>query len=266
MKLRSLISTLLFTTPLTIAVGQEYNGTPCDEPGNPALTKLAEQNRIEVTLREGRNGTYDTWSTTYLAPQTEEPALPENATELNIAEGMLYEKHLWTCMYSAQMLNDNHTTTAWIEAAEGNGIGEVVVVGELNPLLPIEIYSGFGKTEKTFADHARPKALEVMLLVSDTVDRGGAEYVFKGLEVAHRENVDLEDHRGYQTLPLSEDFFRNAKQVLANYTPEPMARWNGEDDFPVLIGLRVLDAYTSDASTDLAISELRNQPEAELKR
>ncbi len=88
--------------------------------------------------------------------------------------------------YSADNLCDYNLTTAWVEGASGDGIGEYVEfeVAENQRIDDIVIATGYQKSDALFAKNSAPTRI--------TISSG-----------SYRETVDVKDEMGFQVIPIT---------------------------------------------------------------
>jgi hypothetical protein len=218
----------------------------------PALREYLAAGRVPE-LRATSNGNADchaSFATSYLTAPGAAPAKPVPPFFENDTNGTYLQWRgrfmRWACQYAPERAYDGDTGTAWVEGAEGVGIGEVLVVPadescSACPDLrgPLEIWAGFGRSPALHRANARPREIRVYLLRAQRLDRGeGTEEsveTFTNLDVVAVRQVVLEDRNGYQALPLP---------------PIP----EGEH---FLVGLEVQSVYPGARWQDTAITEVR---------
>jgi hypothetical protein len=235
---RATFLAVLFTLTLPrLVVAQRYEGTACTATGSKQLKGLrlgARLGNLDGTV----TGTYSSWATSTLLPQGKPPACPECPPE---AEDDLRERtqfvHEWTCGYSAKQVSDGNPETAWCEGAKGPGVGEVLVA-RVEGGQPVRIWSGYGKSPALHAANARPRKVNVYVLEAQKKEDNEWGYIFGGLTVVAKGEVELADVNGYQELKLPA------------FTPNPKA-------VGTLVALEVVSIYPGKKYQDLCISELR---------
>jgi hypothetical protein len=119
--------------------------------------------------------------------------------------------------YGIHNLMDSHKEFAYVEGAEGNGIGETITASlkEATKITGIVIHNGFQRSEKHFTANSRVKEL----LVKD--------------ENGNKNILLIKDQSGKQIIPF----------------PQPL---NGKE-----ITLTIQNAYNGSSYQDLVISELK---------
>lgn len=81
-----------------------------------------------------------------------------------MVSSQLIERNRPSDAYKAENLVDGNTTTAWVEGADGAGIGEWVKFGFDTPknIKAIKILAGYAKTEKVYMTNNRVKKLKII--------------------------------------------------------------------------------------------------------
>lgn len=146
----------------------------------------------------------------------------------------------WTCRYAPGNLMDGDPQTAWVEGKSGYGEGEVVIVPCIDIDKKIQIWAGFGKSEKLFNLNSSPKTLKVAIALAtyETASQYGSNY--SDLKILASREVELQKLNGYQNLSKPE--------------------YNRSDDESLryLLVLQIVNTYPGSKWDDTCISELRN--------
>lgn len=153
----------------------------------------------------------------------------------------------WTCKYNPGKIHDGDPNTAWVEGAEGQGIGEIIMIPCLDFQKPIQIWSGYGKSNVLFEKNSRPKLIDVRIFKARL--QGASQYgsYYEKFETVFRKDIELEDKNGYQNLNLPK--FSVEKYKTAN---------DQEMDFTYFLGIRIMEVYPGSKWEDTCISEVRN--------
>lgn len=220
---------------------QFYRGMPCTG-GDHSLKQRLGSGRIE-SLKEplGPNGLFNAWSTSMLKAEGTPPKSPGRCAEEDpgdACEHYLASYHEWSCMYCAGMAMDNNPATAWVEGAEGDGIGEAVLV-KVDIARPVRIWAGFGRSEMVFRANNRPKKVAVYTLEGI----GGAAqtyFEFADIKVIARRELELKDMNGYQPLPL------------------PSGKVVSREQQHTFVAVEILSVYPGEKFKDTCISEINN--------
>lgn len=216
---------------------------PCDNP-NEDLYSIFETGSLErLYIHDCRGIGLDGLSTSILMPSGTPPD-PSDEGENNedMMEATPYET--WTCRYSAGTLQDGDVATAWVEGKDGQGIGEVILIPCLDLSQPIEIWSGYGKSDNLFQFNSRPKEIEMAILETKSqimYTQYGNEFL--DLEVAEKSRQTLEDLNGYQKLSIPE--------VAEGY-------FEDESITGRFLAIKILSVYPGSKWEDTCISEVRN--------
>ncbi len=154
----------------------------------------------------------------------------------------------WTCRYSPGNLQDGNIATAWVEGEPGQGIGEIVIVPCLNLDEPVEIFAGYGKSEKLFSDNSRPR--RIRLAVIEAKMEGHTQYgiLYNDLNIITDTIAELKDLPEFQRVEIPD--FDKRKYV-----------WDGnntEMECAYFLGIEIRDVYAGSRWDDCCISEIRN--------
>ncbi len=221
---------------------QLYRGRPCGN-GDPALREMLKAGKIGALSEPMvKNGLFDAWSTSMLKAEGVSPKAPGPCGEYapgDPCEEYTMRLHEWSCMYCARAAMDDNPATAWVEGAEGDGIGEVVIV-KADITRPMRIWAGFGRSDKIFSANGRPRRVAVYALEGI----GGAaqsEFAYADIRVLGRREVELRDVNGYQFLPL------------------PEGKIPGRENQHTFVAVEILSVYPGQKHRDTCISEINNR-------
>lgn len=155
----------------------------------------------------------------------------------------------WTEMYGPGKCFDGKTDTAWCEGVEGDGIGEVVIAW-VDVKRPVRIWSGFGKSQKTWQTNNRPKDIKVFIIQGEIVGQSvnGPNYKMK---VIGEKKLTLKDINGWQPLDLGE------------YNEIDVGYYKKLDSYELqksntFIAVQILSVYPGTKYKDTLISEISN--------
>jgi len=154
----------------------------------------------------------------------------------------------WTCRYSPGNIADYNPATAWVEGADGQGIGEVVIVPCLELEKPVKIWAGYGKSSTVFYANSRPKKIKVVVIRSEPV--GASQYGtnYANLKVIASKEISLQDENAYQNLMIPDfkkDFFNSS--IYGDIT-----------EYRYFLGIEILAVYPGKKYKDTCISEVIN--------
>lgn len=185
-------------------------------------------------------------ASSFLMPSGTPPAIPELAEKNEIPDNSKYLA--WTCRYAPGNVSDKDPATAWVEGVEGNGIGEVLIAPCIDPAKPVQIWSGYGKSEALFLANSRPKTVNVFILQAEFA--GAAQYGewYNRLKIVASKKVELQDLNAYQKLKVPE-------YKVTKYHSE-MFQKNMTHKY--LLGIEIVDAYSGSKYEDCCISEIKN--------
>lgn len=157
--------------------------------------------------------------------------------------------------YSWKSIKDKDLTTAWVEGASGDGIGEYVIIpvkGEYqylyyedninnkNILISLKLNNGLCKSEKTFINNNRVKKAKITLYEVPVRFGQHDTEVLKEAYVMYDEEIELKDIMEEQTF----DFISNPKASF------------DEGLFYLYAQLTILDVYPGEKFQDTCISEM----------
>jgi hypothetical protein len=152
------------------------------------------------------------------------PDVSEGAPTRTFARASSVLKPQFGAHYDADNVLDGRLDTAWVEGVAGQGLGEWIEIEfPTNTLVSeIEIFPGYGKSERLFTRNSRPKRIQIQFV---------GEYAHSGNP--RTEEIALEDEMKWQIFKV---------------TP-PVATFD--------IRFTIMDVYPGTAHEDTAISEIR---------
>jgi len=196
--------------------------------------------------------------------------------------------------YCACWLFDKDVTTAWVEGAKGDGIGEYVLIGHKNTFPDkIHINNGYQKTESLYFKNGRPKSLRISLYVAyhlpaDVTELGGNYYclqfydsiLIEGNLVPINNTLQLKDKMGTQffVLPFDKDKVASLKKLGDSLFVEDFGEKQAEiignsgeyEQYEAFWGyifkLEILDVYKGSQWDDTCISDLWFSTEEKMKK
>ena len=237
---------------------QIYEPSPCNCCGNAALKNLLKGLKVdELYVHACGIGKAHYLSTSFLKPggkapvnPTKDPGYkPANDEDAAAAEenfNVNFDK--WSCMYSASMLSDGDTKTAWVEGVEGYGKGELVIAPAIDLTIPAEIFTGYGKSEALRLANSRPKIVLVHIIRLKPKSGGASQcgMQYENLIKVASKQVLLQDVSGFQKLPVPA--FKREKYKAENQD------W----DYTYWLMIEIVDVYPGTKYKDTCISEIRN--------
>lgn len=242
-----LVSLWILAAPL---MAQMYDGNPCESFVNkqmyPVLDKENSGKFVTISLADAIYGGFADFSTSFLKPSGTAPTLPKGEPnsdeETDMWEEMTIANHKWTCMYSAYSLTDGDPKTAWVEGVSGYGGGEAVLTLGLDLSKKVEIWAGYGKSDKLHRYNSRPKTIRVHVLQVEKCGATQGGWGLSGLKIIGTRQMELEDHNGWQSLYLPTVFWEELPT-----------------DCPYFLGIEIVDAFPGEKWDDTCISEVRNR-------
>jgi hypothetical protein len=255
--MKKLILVCLLVQITVYATGQAYEKSPCNCCGNVALKNLLKGSAVaEMYVHECGIGSAHSLSSSFLKPGGKAPVKDPNFKPKDDDEAMGAEENFniaydkWSCTYAASMIVDGDTKTAWVEGVEGYGAGEVIIIPKLDLTKPVELYSGYGKSEALRLANSRPKTIQVHVVRAATQYGGAAQCgttYEKVTKVATQKNI-LKDVGGFQKL------------VLPAFKREKYKAENQDWDYNYWLMIEIVDVYPGMKFKDTCISEIRNVP------
>lgn len=140
------------------ATAQEYSGEPCRTGEQTGLRAFIDEARGEGQgswqLAKADPGSFSRWATSILPP-------PGDRQQPKGGSHRAYDE--WTCTYAPYRAVDDDPETAWCEAAEGAGVGELMLA-HIRPEEALLVRPGFAKSEELFHANNRPKKLRISVI------------------------------------------------------------------------------------------------------
>jgi len=186
--------------------------------------------------------------------------------------------------YCACWLFDKDVTTAWVEGAKGDGIGEYVLIGHKNTFPDkIHINNGYQKTESLYFKNGRPKSLRISLYVAyhlpaDVTELGGNYYclpfqhtiLIEGKLIPMKNSLRLRDKMEpqYFILPFDKEKVASLKELgdslfeedFMDRRAEILENSSGFEQHKAFYGyifkLEILDVYKGSQWDDICISDV----------
>lgn len=232
---------------------------PCNGKSNPDLLRQFTTSTLE-NLRSytaddiwHKEGSWENWaSSTLKAEGTAPKILAGNGEKENSSRNASLA---WSCMYSVASLTDKKTDTAWSEAVDGDGIGQIALIpvkyfprGKRKSAI-LKVFNGFGKSKKIWQSNNRVKE---MVLHIASAKAGGVEYWtgYSSIEHKCKVPVTLKDQFGYQTVTIPLGGCNWNVQFSA------AEREMGADlQESLIIGLEIVSVYVGQKHRDTLISE-----------
>ncbi|MBN2424979.1 MAG: hypothetical protein JXR46_11605 [Calditrichaceae bacterium] len=160
--------------------------------------------------------------------------------------------------YGVQNLFDGNIATAWVEGAEGDGIGEAVFMALPDECDSIKIFSGYGKSEYVFKNNGRVKKLKLACFAgihrADDVTEIADAY--KAIKFPKESYIELEDKFAMQSFKF--DFeIRELKEFLEEF----VTAYKKTSDTPILseiiiLKIEIAAVYKGAKYEDTCISEI----------
>lgn len=217
------------------AFAQAWEPHPCT--GGDATIKSALANgqplQIGLTTRNrevGSEASLNAISSSHLAAPGSPPAASTDPTIGDLPRDM------WSCTYAATAAMDGDLKTAWVEGAEGPGVGEVLIIPV--PGAKAEIALGCSGAPEYFAQNNRPKTVEILTLASASPMALQSGILYSDARVAGRESVTFKDTPDWQPLPFD-----------VTGAPSP--------DHTLFLAIRLEEVYKGTAYDDTCIAEIR---------
>ncbi len=235
---------------MSLAFGQAYEAQPCE--AEPALKDALAKGELEGITPHGPTYAAGAASSLLKPSPKKEPAKPK--TDDSDALIAWQEQHDdWTCTYGAPKVVDGDITTAWSEGARGLGVGEVLVVELPDGDGPLEMRAGYAKSDERWAQNARPKEVEVVLL-GPGWEPPVQGTMYMQLPVLGRHTVELKDVNAWQPLPLPD------WKTPEDYAPDAPRGWKLDAQEPRFLAIRIVSATKGSKWEDTLISEIRRKP------
>ncbi len=245
MKKTILITILLYS----FNVFSQEESFPCLE-ANPELAKLFQGKTLEHLYVHDCSGVgLGELATSFLKPSGKAPQIIKDPSGEEPPEDTDYIN--WTCKYSPGQIADGSITTAWVEGVKGYGIGEAVIIPCLNLKKPVEIWNGYGKSQKLYKYNSRASKVKVSIIRAKM--EGVTQYgiMYEDVKIVSSIIVNLKDVNNYQ------------KIKIPNYNVETYVHeaFDSKIEYAYFLGIEILDVYKGTKWDDTCISELRNAVE-----
>ena len=234
---RALALVIFFS--LVFSVHAQEDTYPCDAKSSQGSWKKLFKTKKATNLYFFGRGPF--LSTSTLIPTKGKPKKPQGRGGYDTLEyDNRYED--WSCKYAPMKAWDNDPKTAWVEGTQRYGIGEILIIDPekgINPDQKMEIWTGYGKSQKLHKENSRPKELRVVVI--EGVGYGPAQdgIYFKELRIISENIVKLEDLNKFQKLPVK--------------------KFNKKKGATYILGLQILQVYKGSKYKDTCISEIRNR-------
>jgi len=131
--------------------------------------------------------------------------------------------------YSVLNAIDQDPSSCWVEAAEGNGIGEYIAFEVQDPVDSLLITNGFARSASLYEKNGRVKTFAVTPILAVTAPGLVTETdarLFFAYEASPAKTISLEDTRGEQTIGMpwsydaQEDFILESMESFADDFPQ----------------------------------------------
>ncbi len=254
--MKKLVLVLVITIHYINATAQIGEIPPCTF-SNPNLIQELKDGVVREGIVLWGQSSYGVMASSTLKPTDQNPFDKTDTTKYQTEEDKSIAeienqnaREEWACQYSAYSLSDGKPSTAWAEGVDGDGIGEVVLVGYTDITKPVKIWTGYGKSDALFNANNRPAKVKVYLLGTNCSLASQSNVHYKSLKVAGVKEVMLQDMNAYQPLSLP------AIQHPVN--AEPCEYDDGTEIF-YFLAIEILSVYKGTRYHDTCISEIRNQ-------
>jgi len=233
---------------------------PCSGKRNPDLLKrftTSTMDRLSVYTESDiwhQEGSWEDWTSSTLKAEGTPPKTLAGNGE---GETQSYDGKLaWSCMYSVASLKDKKTNTAWSEAMDDDGIGQIALIpvkyfprGKRKSAT-LKIFNGFGKSKNIWQNNNRVKEL---ILHIASAKAGGVEYWtwYSGIEHKCKMPITLKDHFGYQTVTVP----LNGCNWDVRFSQEEIDM-GASLEKSLIIGLEISSVYHGQKYKDTLISEV----------
>lgn len=159
--------------------------------------------------------------------------------------------------YGSQNLVDGNNATAWVEGAEGSGVGEFIYFVLPDSSRFINVYNGYCKSKSLWEQNNRVKRMKVTYHVGINAEGFVTEIadVYKALQFPSEFYIDLEDAISLQTFLIP---FNDAD--LKTFGQQVVEGFNREYDIPIrkiynILRFEIVDVYKGTKYDDTCISE-----------
>jgi len=242
MKRAILIIILLYSTNLF----SQEESFPCLE-ANTELSKLFKGSTLKHLYVHDCSGVgMGKLATSFLKPSGKAPKIIIDPAGEEPPEDTEYVN--WTCKYSPGQITDHNIATAWVEGVNGYGIGEAVIIPCLNLKNPVEIWNGYGKSQKLYRYNSRASKIKVSIIRAKMDDITQYGTMYEDVKIISSIIVKLKDVNTYQ------------KISIPNYNVETHFHeaFDKEIEYAYFLGIEILDVYKGSKWDDTCISEVRN--------
>jgi hypothetical protein len=161
--------------------------------------------------------------------------------------------------YGVINLFDGDCTTAWVEGAKGNGIGESVFVAIPNDCQTISIFAGYGKSPVIYSSNNRVKRIKLSCYIGINPEGGVTELDWLGYmsqKFPGEFHIDLKDAENFQTFSFPfphQELIRFRQEVLNNFNRDYKLNIS---HISTILQIEIEDVYKGSKYDDTCISEL----------
>ncbi len=203
--------------------------------------------------------------TTSILPAEGEPPQPPQDGDADEEAQFMYERALseWSCMYGPAQVVDGDPITAWSEGVAGSGEGEIIVV-HLGDARDVDIWTGFGMSERLHKRNGRPREVRVSVLQALSGMANQFDLTVGHLVILSRGTATLEDVNAYQPLALPAfEVITNRDRLdtlLAPFFDGAVPQWAVnpmEPEESLYLAVEILSVYPGSVYEDTLISEIR---------
>lgn len=231
----------------------------CTGKSNPDLLRQFTTSTLGnlMSYTEGdtwhKEGSWEKWASSTLKAEGS-PAKMLNGT--GQAENRFPDDFAWSCMYCVASLMDKKTDTAWSEAVDGDGVGQIALIPvkyfskAKRKSATLKIFNGFGRSKRIWQSNNRVKE---MVLHIASAKAAGVEYWtnFSSIEHKCKISVTLKDQYGYQAIPIPLSRCNWNVQFL-----QAEREMGAELKESLIIGLEIVSVYRGEKYKDTLISEV----------
>jgi len=181
-------------------------------------------------------------------------------TEIVLIERQIYGSiDIHDNKYPPEQAFDSDFKTCWIYGSDKSAHRPPIYLrfdGRKNAVL--NIFPGYGKSNKLYPENARPKKLSISLMVGINPEAYVTEIgaMYKAVEFPQKKTVLLADSFGVQSIPLDfsmeevSDFIKRVHQYYdANMQPS-------RADSCLILKINILETYPGTKYDDICISEI----------
>ncbi len=263
---RFLLSGVIMTAICAFGFAQETPAPLCDPDGNPDWRALDSYEIGAVIDTRFEHAYFIPYlhATSILPAEGEQPRRPQDEDADEEAQFM-YEQALaeWSCMYGPAQVVDGDPATAWSEGVAGSGEGEIIVV-HLGDAVDVDIWTGFGMSERLHKRNGRPREVRVSVLQALSGMANQFDLTVGHLVVLSRGTATLEDVNAYQPLALPAfEVITNRDRLdtlLAPFFDGAVPQWvvnPMEPEESLYLAVEILSVYPGSVYEDTLISEIR---------